>query len=83
MESEPTETPRPPAPEISRRDFIRRASREAVDTGTKLVPGASVARKVLGIDNAPTPPGGDAPKSLFQRFAVWRDRRRKESANDE
>jgi|GEM_PF-2599035 hypothetical protein len=33
---------------VSRRDFLRRAGREAAQTGAKIVPGAAIARVVLG-----------------------------------
>ena len=70
----------PPKPALSRRDFLRRAGKEAVDTGTKLVPGAALTRKALGID-APQADGSGG-KSLMQRFAAWRSGRKNEDASE-
>jgi hypothetical protein len=75
-ETEP-QLPGVTTPSLSRRDFLRRASKEAVDTGTKLVPGAAVARKVLGIDNLTASATDKNTQGLIQRLAAWRDRRRK------
>ena len=53
---------------LSRRDFLRRASKEAVDTGTKLVPGGNLARQALGMA-----PNTTAP--WWNVVAKWRQRR--------
>jgi hypothetical protein len=82
---EPNDKPTEQTPGgISRRDFIRRASKEAVTTGTKLVPGAALASKALGIDNgnATTPDGQPVKRGLLQRFADWRGNRNKTTEND-
>lgn len=64
----PTETPvTTPAPSsLSRRDFLRRASRDAVETGGRIVPGAGVAKAVMGTNEKP---------GLLQKFAEWRTKR--------
>lgn len=51
---------------LSRRDFLRRAGREAVDTGAKIVPGASLAR--AAIDKT-------GQEGLLQRLISWRGKR--------
>ena len=68
---------------VSRRDFLRRASREAVQTGAKIVPGAAIARVVLG--DGPEPAGeatedADATTRphrgpLWKVMASWRQKR--------
>jgi len=58
---------------VSRRDFLRRAGREAVQTGTQLVPGAALAKTALGI--GPTGADGAKPQSLMARLAGWRNKR--------
>ncbi|HVK01972.1 MAG TPA: hypothetical protein VM490_00710 [Armatimonadaceae bacterium] len=74
---------------VSRRDFLRRASREAVQTGSKIVPGAAIARVVLGDGPEPTAAepgtgaeGSDAPATtrphrgpLWKVMASWRQKR--------
>jgi hypothetical protein len=50
---------------MSRRDFLRRASKEAAKTGTDLVPGAKIARAALGADGKP---------SVWERILAWRRR---------
>jgi hypothetical protein len=75
------ETPKEP---LSRRDFLRRASREAVETGTRIVPGAALAKTVLGVGET-TPEAGDgsgvpaAPATKpvpgwLRKLAAWRGR---------
>jgi hypothetical protein len=56
-EEEPKKEP------LSRRDFLRRAGKEAVDTGAQLVPGGQVIQSVIGSDEKP---------SLWARVAKWR-----------
>lgn len=52
-----------PKPEgLSRRDFLRRASKDAAETGVKLVPGASLAAAAVK-----TP--------WWRKLAVWRQER--------
>lgn len=41
-----TSTPGP----VSRRDFLRRTGRDAVDTGTRIIPGGQIARAFLNGD---------------------------------
>lgn len=52
---------------LSRRDFLRRAGKEAVDTGTKIVPGGNLARQALGLATTPTTP-------WWNVMAKWRNR---------
>ncbi len=68
---------------ISRRDFLRRASTEAVKTGTKIVPGAALASKAMGIDLDRNDSGTSTPESqsLLGRFAAWRQRNRNGTKN--
>lgn len=49
---------------VSRRDFLRRAGKEAVATGTSLVPGAKLATAALGVAG-----GKD---NWWQKLAKWR-----------
>lgn len=49
---------------VSRRDFLRRAGKEAVTTGTRLIPGAKLATATLGVTK-----GQDG---WWQRLAKWR-----------
>ena len=49
---------------VSRRDFLRRAGKEAVTTGTSLVPGAKLATVALG--------AAHGQNSWWQRLAKWR-----------
>ena len=56
---------------VSRRDFLRRASKEAVQTGVSLMPGAAVAKVVLG----GTEKDGTKKPSLGERWAAWRSDR--------
>ena len=55
---------------VSRRDFLKRASRDAVQTGAAFVPGAGIARAVLGTTGSDTE---TRKPSLMERFARWRD----------
>ncbi len=76
------QTPAPPAPNgpVSRRDFLRRAGKEAVQTGTQLaplVPGAALAKTALGI--GATGANGAKPQSLMARLAGWRNKRADEA----
>ena len=53
------------APEpVSRRDFLRRAGKEAVATGTNLVPGAKLATAALGV--------AQGKNAWWQRLVKWR-----------
>jgi hypothetical protein len=68
-----------PKEPLSRRDFLRRAGKEAVDTGTKLVPGGNLARQALGMGaTASTIP-------WWNVMAKWRNRNAdsKETINTE
>ncbi len=56
---------------VSRRDFLRRAGKEAVTTGTRLVPGAKLATAALGAT-----PGQEG---WWQRLAKWRQGQNPES----
>ena len=49
---------------VSRRDFLRRAGKEAVATGTSLVPGAKLATAALG--------AAKGKEGWWQRLAKWR-----------
>ena len=49
---------------VSRRDFLRRAGKEAVTTGASMVPGAKLATAALGVAN------GKA--NWWQKLAKWR-----------
>lgn len=77
---EPSET-EPSRPEItpeetralSRRDFLRRAGKEAVDTGSKIVPGANIVRAAVGVDGK---------TSWWQNLARWRGKRIEEKPGD-
>ena len=55
---------------VSRRDFLKRASRDAVQTGAAFVPGAGIARAVLGTTGSDTE---TRKPSLMERFAKWRN----------
>lgn len=59
---------------VSRRDFLRRAGKEAVATGTSLVPGAKLATAALGSVR-----GKD---SWWQRLAKWRQGQKPERADE-
>jgi hypothetical protein len=59
---------------VSRRDFLRRAGKEAVTTGTSLVPGAKLATAALGVAR-----GQDG---WWQRLAKWRQGQSTEPVND-
>ncbi|WP_395143299.1 hypothetical protein [Armatimonas sp.] len=63
--SEETEKNKEP---LSRRDFLRRAGKEAVDTGTKLVPGGNLARQALGMQTTSSLP-------WWNLLAKWRQKR--------
>ncbi len=79
--------PTPPPPQ-SRRDFLRGAGRhavkEAVDLGTKVIPGGALARRFLdgGADAGADAPsdGGDKPvppkpsRNPLRWIAEWRKR---------
>lgn len=60
---------------VSRRDFLKRAGKEAVDTGTSLVPGMGAAKAALKkageAVEAPTEAGVPVPawKRVLRRFA--------------
>lgn len=77
--------PATPAAGVSRRDFLRKAgtqaAKEAVTTGTYLVPGGAIARKLLenGEQNGGAAAGPEAAKpSLLGRLAGWRRKRTEE-----
>jgi hypothetical protein len=56
---------------VSRRDFLRRAGREAMDTGTSLVPAARLARAALGKGD----PAAAATTPWWRRVFRWRGER--------
>ena len=60
-----------PTGAVSRRDFLKRASKDAVQTGASLVPGAAIAKVVLGT----TEKDGTRKPSLGERWAAWRTER--------
>ena len=73
-----------PAVGVSRRDFLRKAgtkaAKEAVNTGTYLVPGGAIARRFLEGGEQPkqgedTPAAKSAKPSLLGRLAGWRQKR--------
>lgn len=68
MDNKPEEGP------VSRRDFLRRAGKDAVETGAKLVPGAAIAKTVLGSGDETKPP------PWWQALADWRRRRQSSEA---
>ena len=49
---------------VSRRDFLRRAGKEAVTTGANLVPGAKLATAALGV--------AQGKNAWWQRLVKWR-----------
>ena len=53
---------------LSRRDFLFRAGKEAVNTGAQLVPGGNLARKALGM-----PTTNAAP--WWNVLAKWRQKK--------
>jgi len=55
-----------PKPALSRRDFLKIAGREAADTGTKVIPGASLARAAV-------------ERPWWKRVAAWRTERAAEN----
>lgn len=61
---------------LSRRDFLRRAGKEAVDTGTKLVPGGNLARQALNIE----PKKAEA---WWQRLVHWRKQQTEQEKTEE
>lgn len=70
--SETNETMGETTTPVSRRDFLRRAGKqavqEAVTTGERIVPGAAVAKVVLGDQKTGKP-------SLFKAIANWKQKR--------
>ncbi|WP_309691696.1 hypothetical protein [Armatimonas sp.] len=71
--SEETEKNKEP---LSRRDFLRRAGKEAVDTGTKLVPGGNLARQALGMQTTSALP-------WWNVMAKWRQKRTDEETKEQ
>ena len=61
---------------LSRRDFLRRAGKEAMDTGTKIVPGGNLARKALGMEASTSRP-------WWNVLAKWRNRNADEKSTTE
>jgi hypothetical protein len=59
---------------VSRRDFLRRAGKEAVTTGTSLVPGAKLASAALG--------AAQGQNSWWQKLAKWRQGQRTEPGGE-
>lgn len=78
--NQPADTPTEAAPALSRRDFLRRAGREAGDVGTRLVPGGAVVRAVMG---EPATLSKPAKVGLLARFAEWRNRHNAEPQTTE
>jgi hypothetical protein len=66
LSDEPPGTPEQKPP-LSRRDFLKIAGREAADTGSKVIPGASLARAAVG-------------KPWWQKVVSWRNQRAAEGA---
>ena len=58
----------PAAGAVSRRDFLRRAGKEAAETGVRIVPGAQIARAALGDARSGQP-------NWWQRILHWRQDR--------
>jgi hypothetical protein len=56
---------------VSRRDFLRRAGKEAVTTGTNLVPGAKLATTAISV--------AQGKNGLWQKLAKWRDAHKSET----
>lgn len=56
---------------LSRRDFLRRASKEAVKTGATLVPGGAVARAVLGGEPAPPDETEEEKDERLKKLPDW------------
>ncbi|MBC8102818.1 MAG: hypothetical protein H7Z41_09550 [Cytophagales bacterium] len=73
MNEKKDETPGP----VSRRDFLRRAGKEAVETGTSLVPGARLATAALGRKTA------DGKPNWWQKLAQWRQGRGGEARTED
>lgn len=59
---------------VSRRDFLRRAGKEAVTTGASMIPGAKLATAALGVAN------GKA--NWWQKLAKWRQGSTPEQADE-
>ena len=59
---------------VSRWDFLRRAGKEAVTTGTSLVPGAKLATAALG--------AAQGQNSWWQKLAKWRQGQKVEPTGD-
>lgn len=62
---------------VSRRDFLRRAGKEAITTGASLVPGAALAKTVLIAPSEKETPGDEetgetAAAQKPQGPSVWR-----------
>ena len=56
---------------LSRRDFLRRASKEAVDTGARIIPGGQLAKKFVEGDNAKPGDMVENPtRKWWDRFVV-------------
>ena len=53
---------------LSRRDFLFRAGKEAVNTGAQLVPGGNLARKALGMESTASVP-------WWNLLAKWRQKK--------
>lgn len=61
---------------VSRRDFLRRAGKEAVSTGVSLVPGGNLVKKVLTSD-VPEEADAEAVADDWKtKLATWLKKRR-------
>jgi hypothetical protein len=72
MENETdTDTTDAPKPQLSRRDFLRRAGKDVAEKGLEMTPGNMVAKTILGDEKK-----GEAP--IWTRFANWRKNKEQE-----
>jgi hypothetical protein len=63
---------------LSRRDFIKRAGKDAVETGSRIVPGGQVAKRFIDAGNTEgTGSGIVAPpkKPWWERIVNWKQER--------
>lgn len=64
---------------ISRRDFIKRASKEAADTGARIVPGGQIAKQFIEAGNTESRSEGSivAPpkRPWWERLVNWKEER--------
>lgn len=55
---------------VSRREFLRRAKDEAVETGSRIIPGGQLARKFVEGDKAPTGNFVEPTNPWWKRFVL-------------